>query len=41
MDEATFKKKCAKQKNEVGCVSTEEEAINSGRVMGKGFRDEL
>lgn len=24
------KKKSAKQKNEVGCISTEEEAINSG-----------
>lgn len=36
-----YKKKCAKQKNEVGCMSAEEEAINSGRVMGKGFGEEL
>lgn len=34
-------KKSAKQKNEVGCVSTGVEAINSGRMIGKGFGDEL
>lgn len=33
--------KCAKQKNEVGCVSTEEEAINSDRAMREGFGDAL
>lgn len=33
--------KCAKQKNEVGYVSTEEEAINSDRAIREGFGDAL